>query len=79
MVSLGSHEEKLVALATLLEQLFVQQFRNVVPHKIADETLADWEQTALGVLKDRTDASGYVKEFYGEIREALEHIRSKAR
>jgi hypothetical protein len=77
MISLGAHEEKLLAIATLVEQLFVQQFRNV-PAKAADETLADWEKTAAGVLKDHPEAAGYVKDFYGEIHGALAHIRSKA-
>ena len=76
MISLGTHEEKLLAITTLVEQLFVQQFRNA-PAKAADATLADWEKTATGVLKDHPEAAGYVKEFYGEIHGALAHIRGK--
>lgn len=72
-----AHEVKLAALETLLLQLYVQQFRNVAPHKLADETLADWESIAAGVHKERPQVAGYIGEFYSEVRGALARIRSK--
>jgi hypothetical protein len=72
-----AHEEKLATLETLLLQLYVQQFRNVAPRKIADETLADWEGIAAAVHKERPQVLGYIGEFYSEVRAALAHIRNK--
>ena len=72
-----AHEEKLADLETLLLQIYVQQFRNVTPRKVADETLADWEGIATGVHQERPQVGAYIGEFYGEVRAALERIRSK--
>lgn len=70
MAGPDEQEARLAAMEVLLMQMFVGTFRGA-PAEAADAALASWEDAAEQVLAENADAAHFAREFYAEVRAAV--------